>query len=623
MLTYQTAYQQSILDPASFWGEQASLIPWFLRPTRTFDLTPNGTAHWYPDGVLNTAYLCLDYQVETGRGDQTALIYDSPVTNTVLSYTYSELLELVARFAGALRAKGLKQGDCVIIYMPMIPEAAIAMLACARLGVIHSVVFGGFAAHELAIRIDDTQAKAVITANYGIEINRVIPYHPIVEKALELADEKPGLVISCNRTTEQVPVNAGFEDFYTLLHSSEPVTYVEVMSGDPLYVLYTSGTTGKPKGIARDNGGHAIALRYSMKYIYNIQPGDVWWAASDIGWVVGHSFIVYGPLMTGATTVLFEGKPVKTPDAGTFWRVIRDHQVKAFFTAPTAIRAIRKEDPETRYYDPAWTQSLETLFLAGERCDVTTLNYARELLRVPVIDHWWQTESGWPMIANMQGLEPGPVKPGSSSLPVCGFDIRILDEEGKEVSPETPGLVAIKLPLPPGCLLGIWKNEARFEAGYLHHFPGYYFTGDGGYKDEDGYVFITGRVDDVINVAGHRLSTSEMEEIIAAMPCTAECAVIGAADELKGEVPVAFVVLKDTETRTQEALQVAIKEQIRQEIGAVASLKSVFFVQRLPKTRSGKILRNLLRSLVNKTAYSIPGTIEDPGVITEIEEVLA
>lgn len=623
MLTYKKAYEQSISDPENFWGNQASLISWFRKPERTFELNPDGTANWFPGGKLNTAYLCLDYQIENGRGDQTAIIYDSPVTNTVLNYTYSELRESVSKFAGVLHAKGLKKGDCVIIYMPMIPEAAIAMLACARLGIIHSVVFGGFAAHELAIRIDDTQAKMVITANYGIETDRIIPYHPIVEKALDLATCKPALVISQNRKTETVYTSAEFEDFQTLLAAASPVSYAELNSEDPLYVLYTSGTTGKPKGILRDNGGHAIALRYSMEYIYNIRPGDVWWAASDIGWVVGHSFIVYGPLMSGATTILFEGKPIKTPDAGTFWRIVHQHRVKAFFTAPTAIRAIRKEDPDNQCYHPDLTQSLQTLFLAGERCDAATLSYAQELLRIPVIDHWWQTESGWPMIANMQGFEPVPVKPGSSSLPVCGFNVQILDEEGKEVAANSPGLVAIKLPLPPGCLRGIWNNEERFRAGYLRQFPGYYFTGDGGYKDEDGYIYITGRVDDVINVAGHRLSTSEMEELIAAMSCTAECAVIGAADELKGEIPVAFVVLKDAETRTPEELNKLIKDQIRNEIGAVASLKSVYFVQRLPKTRSGKTLRNLLRHLVNKSDYTLPGTIEDPNVIAEIEAVIA
>lgn len=623
MKTYTAAYNQSISNPEQFWGEQASLISWFQKPQNTMTENPDGTASWYADGTLNTSYLCLDYQVENGRGAQTALIYDSPVTNKIIRYTYSELLELVSKFAGALHAKGLKKGDCAIIYMPMIPEASIAMLACARLGIIHSVVFGGFAAHELAIRIDDTEAKAVITADYGIEIDRVIPYHPIVDKALELASHKPQILISHVRDEAAASINPAFEGFYPLLHAAAPASCVELRAGDPLYVLYTSGTTGKPKGILRDNGGHAIALRYSMKYIYNIHPGDVWWAASDIGWVVGHSFIIYGPLLTGATTVLFEGKPIKTPDAGTFWRVIHAHGVKAFFTAPTAIRAIRKEDPDHTHYRPELTEKLQALFLAGERCDVSTLEYARDLLNIPVIDHWWQTESGWPMIASMEGLEPVPVKPGSSSLPVCGFDIRILNEEGKEVPANEPGLVAIRLPLPPGCLLGIWKNEARFHAGYLAQFPGYYFAGDGGYKDDEGYVFITGRVDDVINVAGHRLSTSEMEEITAAVSCTAECAVVGAFDELKGEVPVAFVVVKNPESGTPEEWTAQIKNRIREEIGAVASLKSVYFVQRLPKTRSGKILRNLLRNLVNKTEYTIPGTIEDPGVISEIEQVLA
>ena len=622
MENYRRSYTESIENPSTFWGKEAEKVNWFKKPTQIYQPKENGTVSWFPDGEMNTAYLCLDVHVANGLGDQTALIYDSPVTNTIRKYSYSELLSLVSKFAGALRAKGLEKGDRVIIYMPMVPEATIAMLACARLGLIHSVVFGGFAAHELALRIDDAGAKAVITANFGIEIQRIIPYHSIIEHALTLATNQPKIFISFNRNHDAVETNKSFDDFHELLKEGEAVAAVPLKSTDPLYILYTSGTTGKPKGIVRDNGGHAVALRFSMEKIYGIKQGEVFWAASDIGWVVGHSFIVYAPLIAGATTIVFEGKPIKTPDAGTFWRVIHEHNVAVFFTAPTAIRAIRKEDPHNECYNPEHTKNLRTLFLAGERCDVATLEYAQTLLQKPVIDHWWQTESGWPMIANMQGFEAAPVKPGSSSFPVCGYNIQILKEDGSVANAMEQGFVTIKLPLPPGCLPTLWQNNERFEAGYLSQYPGYYFTGDGGYIDEDGYIFITGRVDDVINVAGHRLSTAEMEEITAALACTAECAVIGANDELKGEVPIAFVVLKDTETRDHVTISAEMKGKIRSEIGAVASLKTVYFVPRLPKTRSGKILRTILRSLANKTAFTIPGTIEDTSVIDEVKALL-
>lgn len=622
MNTYANAYRNSLENPETFWGTESLKTAWFTPPKTVLTPQENGTAAWFQDGEINTSYACLDSHVENGRGDQIALIVDSPVTNVVKKYSYRELLFLVERFAGALKSQGLNKGDAVIIYMPMIPEAAIAMLACARLGIVHSVVFGGFAAHELAIRIDDISAKGIITADYGIEVQKVIPYHPIVEEAIRLSEIKPSLVISHNRGLEEVAVSDSFLSFYDLLHAAEPEPAVVLNARDPLYVLYTSGTTGKPKGIVREHGGHAVALNYSMEYIYGVKKGEVFWAASDIGWVVGHSFIVYGPLLYGATTIMFEGKPIKTPDAGTFWRVIKEHQVNVFFTAPTAIRAIRKEDPNNEYYHRGATKSLRTLFLAGERCDVSTLNYAQDLLGIPVIDHWWQTESGWPMLANMQGLEPLPVKPGSSSVPVCGFNIQILREDGSRALPHEQGLVSIKLPLPPGCLPTLWGNEERFVAGYLKRFPGFYFTGDGGYVDEDGYVFITGRVDDVINVAGHRLSTAEMEELTASLAFTAECAVIGINDELKGEVPVAFVVLKDGELRGETELKSIVKAHIRHEIGAVASLKEVYVVQRLPKTRSGKILRNLLRHVCNGETFKMPGTIEDPTVVQEIQELL-
>lgn len=622
MRTYNEEYQLSLENPAQYWQNESLKLAWFKQPETIIQIESNGTASWFKDGVINTSYVCLDIHVEQGRGNQIALIYDSPVTNTVKKYSYSELLNLVEQFAGALVEKGLTTGDRVIIYMPMIPEAAIAMLACARIGIIHSVVFGGFAAHELAIRIDDAAAKAVITADYGIEIQRVIAYHPIVEEAIKLAQTKPELVFSHNRKVQNSPINDTFIEMMDALNKAKPHQAIPLPSKHPLYILYTSGTTGKPKGIVREHGGNAVALRYSMEKIYNIQPGEVFWAASDIGWVVGHSFIIYGPLLQGATTILFEGKPIKTPDAGTFWRIIQDHQVNVFFTAPTAIRAIRKEDPDNQFYNSDATKSLKTLFLAGERCDISTLTYAKDLLKIPVIDHWWQTESGWPMLASMQGIEPLPIKPGSSSKPVCGYDIQILREDGNRALPNEQGFVAIKLPLPPGCLTTLWQNEERFVAGYLSKYPGYYFTGDGGYYDEENYVFITGRVDDVINVAGHRLSTAEMEELTSSLSFSAECAVVGINDDLKGEVPVAFIVLKDNEQRSKEELATIVKQHIRQEIGAVAALKTVYFVPRLPKTRSGKILRNILKNICNGEVFTIPGTIEDAGAIEDVQQIV-
>ncbi len=617
MSTYQDTYTKSITDPQQFWKEQAAAVSWYRTPE---EILHSDADHWewYRGATLNTAYQCLDRHVERGLGEKTALIYDSPVTGTVTKYSYAALLDKVSRFAGALRSLGVAKGDRVIIYMPMVPQTAVAMLACARIGAVHSVVFGGFAARELAIRIDDARPKLLITANFGIEIDKVVPYHPIVFKAIEEAKHKPQHIISYNRPGLQETPPSYFLDFEELETRSQAVPCIEVASSDPLYVLYTSGTTGKPKGIVRDNGGHAVALHYSMKYVYALKPDDVFWAASDVGWVVGHSYIVYGPLMMGATGILYEGKPVRTPDAGAFWRVIEQHRVNVFFTAPTAIRAIRKEDPEAQLFRSYDVSSLRLLFLAGERCDVATLQWAGELLQRPVIDHWWQTESGWPMLANMAGLELLPVKPGSSARPVCGYDIRILREDGTEAAAGEAGYVAVKLPLPPGCLQTLWQNHPRFVNGYLSRFPGYYFTGDGGYADTEGYFYITGRVDDIINVAGHRLSTAEMEEIVAAHPAVAECAVIGVHDDLKGEVPLAFVVLKDGVQNTHALLEQEIVQSIRRDIGPVAALKKVLFVKRLPKTRSGKILRNILRAIMNHTEYTVPGTIEDVQVLSEI-----
>ncbi len=599
--------------------EQAGKIDWFTPPNQALTQNERGFYRWFKGGTLNTSYLALDYHVIHGRAEQPALIWDSPVTGKQKTYTYRELRDEVAQFAGGLQKLGLVKGDTAIIYMPMIPQAAIAMLACARLGVIHSVVFGGFAAHELAIRIDDAQPKLIIAASGGIEINRHIEYQPIVNQALKESNHTPELgVVMYERPEISCTLNPEQDHAWEDLMASDPVEWTPVDATDPLYILYTSGTTGKPKGIMRDNGGHATALKYSMKAVYDTDPGDVFWAASDVGWVVGHSYIVYGPLLQGCTTVMFEGKPIKTPDAGTFWRVIAKHNVKVLFTAPTAFRAIKKEDPHGLLKEEIDTPSLKYLFLAGERCDAATYEWSRDLLNVPVIDHWWQTESGWPMLANMAGLGLMPTKPGSATKPVCGYDIRILDPEGNELGVNEEGAVAIKLPLPPSCLLTLWRNNERFKAGYLNRYPGYYLAGDGGYRDEDGYVFITGRIDDVINVAGHRLSTAEMEEVVAMHPAVAECAVIGIADDLKGQVPVGFVVLKGGADIHHDQLEKELIQAVREQVGAVASFKRAIVVNRLPKTRSGKILRKVMRAMTDGQSFTLPSTIEDPAVLDEL-----
>ncbi|MDP4946122.1 MAG: propionyl-CoA synthetase, partial [Alishewanella sp.] len=568
-------------------------------------------------------YLALDQQVLEGRGEQTALIYDSPVTQTKQQYTYKQLLDEVAKFAGVLQAHGVTKGDRVVIYMPMIPQAVIAMLASARLGAIHSVVFGGFAPHELAIRIDDAKPKVVISASCGIEINRVISYKPLLDSAIEKAEYKPEHCIIFQRPQDPATLVAGRDvDWQHAMLNATAVDAVPVKSTDPLYILYTSGTTGKPKGVVRDNGGHAVALTYSMKAIYDIQAGDVFWAASDVGWVVGHSYIVYGPLLAGATTILYEGKPVFTPDAGAFWRVCAEYNVKAIFAAPTAFRAIRKEDPHAELLKPHNLSQLKYVFMAGERLDPPTYQWACEVLGKPVIDHWWQTETGWAICANLAGVELLPAKPGSSTKPVPGYHVQILDDAGQAVPANTQGNIAIKLPLPPGCLATIWGNPERFKAGYLSHFPGYYSSGDGGYLDEDGYLFVMGRTDDVINVAGHRLSTGEMEEILASHPAVAECCVIGLPDELKGQQPVGFVLLKNGITVDETTLQAELVALVRQEIGAVASFKKALIVPRLPKTRSGKILRKLLRQIGEGQSYQVPSTIDDPASLPEIADIM-
>ena len=622
-MNYQELYNQSIQNPEAFWAEQAQQVDWFTQPQTILSADENGYPMWYKDGSLNACYLALDKHIADGFGEAIALIYDSPVTQTVKKYTYKEVKSEVARLAGGLVSLGLKKGHTAVIYMPMIPQATFAMLACARIGVTHSVVFGGFAPHELAIRIDDCKPRVIITASSGIEIDRLIAYKPLVDEAIELAEHKPKKVVVLNRKLgARIPFKKYDVDYDALIYGSEEADCVPVESTHPLYVLYTSGTTGKPKGIVRDTGGYVTALQFSMQKIYGVQPGEVFWAASDVGWVVGHSYIVYGPLLNRNTTIVFEGKPIKTPDASTFWRVIAEHRVSVMFTAPTAIRAIKKEDPNGEFIKQYDLSCLRTQFLAGERCDVATLEWYREHIPIPAIDHWWQTESGWPMIANMMGVEYLPIKPGSSGKAVSGYNIMILGENGQELAPNEEGYVVIKLPLPPGTLLDIWNDNERFRAGYLNKFPDYYFSGDGGYKDEDGYIYITGRVDDVINVAGHRLSTAEMEEIVASHHSVAECAVIGINDELKGQIPLALVVTKLGEEIEHFQLQHEVVKLVREQIGAVASLRDVVVVNRLPKTRSGKILRKLLRSIADGDNFQIPSTIDDEAIIGEVREVL-
>ena len=622
-MSYQQQYHASIHQPEAFWKEQAKQIRWFKFPKTILSKDHNGIDNWFADGQLNTVYLALDYHVLNGRGDQVALIYDSPVTHTKKSYTYTELTEAVARCAGALRDQGIEKGDRVIIYMPMVPEAAISMLACARIGAVHSVVFGGFAATELAIRIDDVQPKLIITASCGIEVNRVIAYKPIVDEAIALSTHKPEGCLLVQREQLPADMKTGFDvDWHTAISQAEPADCVPMMGNDPLYVLYTSGTTGKPKGVVRQHGGHAVAMNYSMKAMYNLEPGDVFFTASDVGWVVGHSYIVYGPLIAGCTTVLYEGKPVNTPDAGAFWRVCSEYGVKALFAAPTAFRAVRKQDPECRLAKQYDLSKLDVIFMAGERLDPATYEWAVEHLNKPVIDHWWQTETGWGIAGNHVGLTPVPVKPGSATRPTPGFNVQILNEKGEQCAANEEGNIAIKLPLPPGCLTTIWGNHPRFVDGYLTDFPGYYITGDSGYYDDEGYLFILGRTDDIINVAGHRLATGVMEEVVASHSAVAECAVIGRHSEIKGEEPLGLILLKDGVHVDEKQLQSELVAMMRERVGAVASFKDAIVVPRLPKTRSGKILRKTLRQIANREDYVAPSTIEDPNCLAEIESVL-
>ncbi len=618
---YRDLFDASITDPATFWANAAKAVTWTRAPERVLDDSHPPFYRWFPDAELNTCANALDRHVDSGRAEQPALIYDSAVTDTKRVYTYAELLEQTARFAGALRDLGIDKGDRVVIYMPMVPEAVIAMLACARLGAVHSVVFGGFAPHELAVRIDDVRPKVIVSASCGIEPSRVVAYKPMLDAAIAMASHPPQHCVVVQRDQLRCDLVEGRDlDWDDVMARATPADAVPVAATDPLYVLYTSGTTGKPKGIVRDNGGHAVALLWSMQHIYDVGPGDVFWAASDVGWVVGHSYIVYAPLLAGATTVLYEGKPVGTPDPGAFWRVIAEHGVKAMFTAPTAIRAIRKEDPEGKYLDDYDLSGLQYLFLAGERLDPDTYHWATEKLGIPVIDHWWQTETGWPIAANPMGTERLPIKAGSPTVPMPGYDVHILHDDGNRCEIGDEGAICLRLPLPPGTLPTLWNAEDRFEASYLSEHPGYYLTGDGGRFDDDGYLFVMGRIDDVINVAGHRLSTGAIEEVLATHPSVAECAVIGVADEIKGQAPRGLVVVKagaPTEGLAEELVRL-----VRDEIGAVAAFKLVDVVPALPKTRSGKILRKTMRGIAAGRTEPVPSTIEDPAVLEALAPIL-
>ncbi len=622
MGAYADAYRRSLDDPEGFWGQAARAIDWTRAPTQVLDRSNPPFYRWFPDGELNTCYNALDRHADGGRADQLALVYDSPVTGTVRRYTYAELRDETARFAGALRGLGVGKGDTVVIYLPMVPEALVAMLGCARIGAVHSVVFGGFAAAELATRIDDAAPKVIVSASCGAEPSRIVEYKPLLDRAIELSGNKPERCVILQREQARAAMGERDLDWTELLGSARPVDCVPVAATDPLYVLYTSGTTGKPKGVVRDNGGHAVALRWSMDNVFDASPGEAYWAASDVGWVVGHSYIVYAPLLAGCTTILYEGKPVGTPDAGAFWRVIAEHGVKTLFTAPTAFRAIKKVDPKGEKIREHDLSGFRTLFLAGERLDPETYSWASEQLGVPVIDHWWQTETGWPVVADPMGLQALPVKPGSSTVPMPGYDLAVLSPDGSPAPVGENGAICLKLPLPPGCLPTLWNDDERFVASYLSAFDGYYLSGDGGYVDSDGYVFIMGRTDDVINVAGHRLSTGAMEEVIAGYADVAECAVIGVADEMKGQVPRAFVVLKAGIEADPATLQDDIVAMVRDRVGAVASLRRVDVVAGLPKTRSGKILRKTMRGIADGRDEPTPSTIEDAGVLDTLTPVL-
>ncbi len=623
-MTYNSEYKASIQTPEQFWIGKAEQLDWYQAPHTVLSDAPPGQQSWFPDGQMNTCHMAVDLHVQQGRGEQAAIVYDSPVTDTRATYSYAQLQDTVSKTAGMLAELGVRKGDRVVIYMPMIPEAVFAMLACARLGAVHSVVFGGFAPRELAIRIDDAKPTLVLSASCGIEGSRIIEYKPLLDAALQLAEHQPTAVLIQQRPQAVAELQAGRDlDWQRQLANAVPADCVPVMGVDPLYILYTSGTTGKPKGVVRENGGHAVALHYSMKAIYDMDAGDVFWAASDVGWVVGHSYIVYAPLLRGCTSVMYEGKPVGTPDAGAFWRVISDYNVKALFSAPTAFRAIKKEDPDgalVRRYD---LSCLKRVFSAGERLDPPTYDWLNEVVGRPVIDHWWQTETGWAIAANMTGIESMPCKAGSSTVPTPGYQVEILDDAGEPVATGTQGNIAIRLPLPPSCLNTLWNDEQRFIDAYLSTFDGYYTSGDGGYFDDDGYLYVMGRLDDVINVAGHRLSTGEIEEVLGTHEAVAEAAVVAKEDALKGHIPTGFVVLKSGVTIDEAKLQSELVALVRSQIGAIACFKEAHICERLPKTRSGKTLRKTIRQIVNGQAYAIPSTIDDPDSLAELEQLLA
>ncbi len=621
---YEEAHSRSINDPNGFWGEAAEQISWYKKWDKVLDDSNKPFYRWFAGGIVNTCYNAIDRHVEAGHGERTAVIYDSPVTgNTVKKFSYKELLDIVSRFAGVLKGLGVGKGDRVIVYMPMVPEALFAMLACARIGAVHSVVFGGFASNELAVRINDAKPKVIVSASCGIEGAKVLPYKPLLDGAIELSEHKPDHCLIVQRPQVQAPLKPGVDvDYADAMAKAQPAECVPVAATDPLYILYTSGTTGQPKGVVRDNGGHLVALKWTMKNIYDIEPGEVWWAASDVGWVVGHSYIVYAPLFHGATTILYEGKPVGTPDAGAFWRVISQHGVKCLFTAPTAFRAIKREDPNALLMKNYDLSKFKILFLAGERTDPDTLHWAERALDRPVIDHWWQTETGWAIAANCMGLERLPVKAGSPTRGVPGWSLHVLDEAAREVPRGQIGAICVKLPLPPGTLPTLYNNDERYVKSYLTEFPGYYATADAGYMDDDSYVYIMARTDDVINVAGHRLSTGGMEEVLAQHPDVAECAVVGVADSFKGQLPVGFMVLKAGVNRPHEDIVKEVVQMVRDQIGAVAAFKQAVVVDRLPKTRSGKILRGTMQKIADNEPWKMPATIDDPAILGEIEQAL-